>query len=82
MTDEADAPPETDEADAPPETDDATPSDLEEEVAQFLRDVDAAHEDYDRGYVDADATLSVVMNHVETLRDTHDSLRGTQENDE
>ncbi|MGQ4555184.1 hypothetical protein [Halobellus sp. GM3] len=46
---------------------------LEEVVAAFLRDVDSAHEDYDRGYVDADATLSVVMTHVEQLRDAHDA---------
>ncbi|MFB6251280.1 MAG: hypothetical protein ABEI27_06285 [Halobellus sp.] len=42
---------------------------LEATVAEFLRDVDAAHDDYDRGYVDADATLSVVMTHVERLRE-------------
>jgi hypothetical protein len=41
---------------------------LDETVAQFLRDVDAAHEDYERGYTDADATLSVVMSHVDRLR--------------
>jgi len=46
---------------------------LDETVAQFLRDVDSAHEDYDRGYVDADATLSVVMTHVEKLRDAHEN---------
>ena len=44
---------------------------LADTVAEFLRDVDAAHEDYERGYVDADATLSVVMTHVETLREVH-----------
>ena len=45
---------------------------LDETVAQFLRDVDAAHDDYDRGYVDADATLSVVMTHVEELREARE----------
>ncbi|MFD1598839.1 hypothetical protein [Halobellus rarus] len=62
----------TDESDAATggsmDGDDATAGDLDETVAQFLRDVDAAHDDYDRGYVDADATLSVVMTHVEELR--------------
>ncbi|MDQ2054090.1 MULTISPECIES: hypothetical protein [Halobellus] len=53
------------------ETEQAEP--LDETVAQFLRDVDSAHEDYDRGYVDADATLSVVMTHVEELRDAHEN---------
>ncbi|WP_203229116.1 hypothetical protein [Halobellus captivus] len=52
-------------------TDDAT-ADLDDAVAQFLRDVDAAHDDYDRGYVDADATLAVVMKHVEELRSTRE----------
>jgi len=55
-----------------PETTDET-ADLDESVAQFLRDVDAAHDDYDRGYTDADATLAVVMNHVETLREVHEA---------
>jgi hypothetical protein len=45
---------------------------LDETVAQFLRDVDAAHEDYERGYRDADATLSVVMSQVDRLRESHD----------
>ncbi|SDX87249.1 hypothetical protein [Halobellus clavatus] len=42
---------------------------LEATVAAVLRDVDAAYDDYERGYVDADATLSVVMTHVERLRE-------------
>ncbi|RLM57528.1 hypothetical protein DVK02_07135 [Halobellus sp. Atlit-31R] len=57
----------TDESDAA----ETEPDPLDESVAQFLLDVDAAYEDYDRGYVDADATLSVVMTHVETLREAH-----------
>ncbi|WP_336025382.1 hypothetical protein [Halobellus salinisoli] len=48
-------------------------ADIDDAVAQFLSDVDAAHDDYDRGYTDADATLAVVMNHVETLRDIHEN---------
>jgi len=42
---------------------------LEEVVAGVLADIDAAYDDYERGYTDADATLSVVMSHVERLRD-------------
>jgi hypothetical protein len=38
-------------------------------VADVLDDIDAAYDDYERGYADADATLAVVMNHVERLRD-------------
>ncbi|WP_049987440.1 hypothetical protein [Halobellus rufus] len=48
-------------------------ADLDDVIEQFLRDVDAAHDDYDRGYTDADATLGVVMNHVETLREVHEN---------
>ena len=68
MTDESDAATEQ----GPTDGEDATAGDLDETVAQFLRDVDAAHDDYDRGYVDADATLSVVMTHVEELREARE----------
>jgi hypothetical protein len=46
--------------------------DLESAVEAFLRDVDTAHGEYEQGYVDADATLSVVMSHVEELRETYE----------
>jgi len=59
----------TDDAAAADEPD----ADLDDAIDQFLRDVDAAHDDYDRGYTDADATLSVVMKHVEALRDIHEN---------
>jgi hypothetical protein len=42
---------------------------LDEVVANVLDDVDAAYADYERGYTDADATLSVVMTHLDRLRD-------------
>jgi hypothetical protein len=42
---------------------------LDDVVADVLDDIDAAYDDYERGYTDADATLAVVMNHVERLRD-------------
>ncbi|SEH64923.1 MULTISPECIES: hypothetical protein [Halopenitus] len=44
--------------------------DLPEAVEQFLEATDTALSEYDQGYVDADATLSVVRDHVETLRET------------
>ncbi|MFW5918509.1 MAG: hypothetical protein ACOCR0_03395 [Haloferacaceae archaeon] len=44
-------------------------SDLEAAVETFLDAYDAAREDYDRGYVDADATLRVVDSAVDDLRD-------------
>ena len=42
---------------------------LEAVVSGVLDDIDAAYDDYERGYTDADATLTVVMKHVERLRD-------------
>ena len=50
-------------------SDDGAVEQLDEVVADVLDDIDAAYDDYDRGYTDADATLAVVMNHVERLRD-------------
>lgn len=41
--------------------------DLEASVEDVLRDVDAAYEDYEQGYVDADATLRVVRSHLDRL---------------
>jgi len=43
-------------------------TDTEAAVERFLRDYDTALEEYDAGYVDADATLRVVDDHVERLR--------------
>jgi hypothetical protein len=57
----------TDAPEAPDTEDGAEP--LDDVVADVLDDIDAAYDDYERGYTDADATLSVVMNHVERLRD-------------
>jgi hypothetical protein len=45
---------------------------LDDLVGEVLRDVEAAYEDYERGYVDADATLSVVMKHVSRLQEPRD----------
>lgn len=44
-------------------------TDSEPPLDQFLDDVDAALEEYDKGYVDADATLRLVRSHVEDLRE-------------
>ena len=46
---------------------------FDEVVADVLDDIDAAYDDYERGYADADATLSVVMTHVDRLRDGTDA---------
>jgi len=63
MTDE----PAADAGDFPP------PGPSDEVVADVLDDIDAAYDDYERGYADADATLSVVMTHVDRLRDGTDA---------
>ncbi|MFA1611354.1 hypothetical protein [Halobellus rubicundus] len=59
----------TDDADAADPEAEASNESLDDVVTEFLRDVDAAREDYDRGYTDADATLSVVLSHVDRLRE-------------
>ena len=58
-------------ADEPDPTDAGDPQaePLDEVVADVLDDIDAAYADYERGYTDADATLSVVMTHLDRLRD-------------
>jgi len=40
-----------------------------EAVAAFLESADGALEEYDQGYADADATLSVVRSHLDELRE-------------
>ena len=42
--------------------------DLETAVETFLSDADAAYEEYDRGYIDADATLRQLESAIEQLR--------------
>jgi len=41
----------------------------DEAVAAFLERVDGALAEYDQGYADADATLSVVRSHLDELRE-------------
>lgn len=47
-------------------------ADLEDAVVRFLDDTDTALEEYDQGYADADATLSVIRTHLSELRDAAD----------
>ena len=44
-------------------------TDLEDAVSEFLRDADTVYSEYDKGYMDADAALSRLENHVEELRE-------------
>jgi hypothetical protein len=43
--------------------------DLEEAVETFLQRADAVYGEYDQGYVDADAALSVLEDHLDDLRE-------------
>ncbi|WP_199174903.1 hypothetical protein [Halegenticoccus soli] len=45
---------------------------LEDAVGTFLRDADAVFDEYENGYVDADAALSVLESHIEDLRDEYE----------
>ena len=47
-------------------------SELDAAVAQFLSEADAAYEEYDRGYTDADATLRRLETAIEQLRSAAD----------
>lgn len=47
-------------------------TDLEDAVAEFLREADTVYKEYDKGYMDADAALSRLETHVETLREQTD----------
>lgn len=43
--------------------------DLADTVATVLDRIDAAYEEYEQGYADADATLAVIDAHLEELRE-------------
>ncbi|ESS04348.1 MAG: hypothetical protein A07HR67_01338 [uncultured archaeon A07HR67] len=49
-----------------------TDDDLADAVERFLDGADAALDEYDQGYADADATVSVLRSHVADLRDAVD----------
>lgn len=44
-------------------------SDANEAVSEFLRNADTVYEEYDKGYMDADAALSRLEQQIETLRE-------------
>lgn len=46
--------------------------DLPAAVDEFIDGTDAALEEYDQGYADADATVSVIRSHLADLRDATD----------
>lgn len=45
-------------------------TDHEDAIETFLNAADTALAEYDQGYEDADATLTVVRDHIEDLRET------------
>lgn len=49
---------------------------LDDAIDDFLQNADSVYGEYEQGYVDADAALSMMRSHVETLREVaqkHDS---------
>lgn len=44
-------------------------ADLEESVEEFLDDADYVLSEYEQGYMDADAALSVLEGHIDGLRE-------------
>ena len=44
-------------------------TDPDEAIEEFLRKADAAYEEYEQGYADADATLRRLEGPIEELRD-------------
>ncbi len=47
-------------------------TDLDAAVAEFLDAAERVYDEYDDGYVDADSALSLLGDHVSTLRDAHE----------
>lgn len=48
-------------------------AELNEAVAAFLAGADSVYGEYDQGYMDADAALSVLSSRIDDLRDAADS---------
>ncbi|WP_248896930.1 hypothetical protein [Haloplanus halobius] len=50
----------------------ASDDELEDEVAAFLDVAERVYDEYDDGYIDADAALSRLGDHVSDLRDAYE----------
>jgi len=46
--------------------------DLDTAVTDFLDAAERVYDEYDDGYIDADAALSQLGDHLSTLRDAHE----------
>jgi hypothetical protein len=47
--------------------------DLADAVETFVEEAEAVYDEYDEGYLDPDAALSRLGDHIGELRDTHES---------
>ncbi|MGM0591227.1 MAG: hypothetical protein ACQETI_06270 [Halobacteriota archaeon] len=45
---------------------------MPEAVSKFIRDAERVYDEYDEGYIDPDAALSVLGDHITRLRDSYD----------
>ncbi|MFC7096166.1 hypothetical protein [Halobaculum marinum] len=58
------------------ESDDSRGRGMHEAVATFLAGADDVYDEYDKGYVDADAALSVLSSRIDDLRAAADGEEG------
>lgn len=56
----------------PPEAPPVTDDDLEAAVETFLDAADTTAEEYEKGYMDADAAMNVMESHVDALREAYE----------
>lgn len=47
-------------------------TDLEDAVEEFLDDANYVYSEYEQGYMDADAALSVLEGHLDDLREEYE----------
>lgn len=52
---------------------------LDDAIDDFLQNADSVYGEYEQGYVDADAALSMLRSHVETLREAAQKHDSTEE---
>ncbi|WP_435125896.1 hypothetical protein [Halobaculum sp. D14] len=45
-------------------------------VSAFLADAETVREEYEQGYMDADAAVSLLWRHIDELRDVHEAHGG------
>lgn len=65
----------------PSDGDDRPGAEMNEAVSRFLAGADDVYDDYDQGYVDADAALSVLSSRIDDLRDAAESAESAGADD-